>query len=193
LEGDDGYQVDHLAARGCLGISMPAGALGTPDRLDSIESILERTATRRLPLFVHPGPAPGGIQPETSSDEPRWWRAMTDYVAQMQAAWLTFVTHGRRAHPELVVIFAMLAGGAPLLTERLRARGGPRIDLDDPGLLYETSSYGPVAIQAMARQVGEARLLYGSDRPVIEPILTPRDAGLQRNAGAILARIGTTV
>jgi hypothetical protein len=172
---------------------MPAGALGTPHRLESIGSILERTAARRLPLFVHPGPAPGDIQPETFVSEPGWWRAMTDYVAQMQAAWLTFATHGRREHPELVVIFATLAGGAPLHTERLRARGGPRVDLDDPGIFYETSSYGPMTVGAVARQVGEARLLYGSDRPVIDPILTPRDLGLQRNGGAILARIGATV
>ena len=44
----------------------------------------------------------------------------------------------------------MLAGGAPLLSERLGARGGPPIDLHDPRVFYETSSYGPAAIDMIA-------------------------------------------
>ena len=63
----------------------------------------------------------------------------------------------------------MLGGGAPLLTERLNARGGPAIDLLDPNTFYETSSYGPAAIGMMAARVGELQLVYGSDRPVIDP------------------------
>ena len=43
----------------------------------------------------------------------------------MQAAWLTFATHGRRELPRLRVVYAMLAGGGPLLSERLATRGGP--------------------------------------------------------------------
>ena len=69
----------------------------------------------------------------------------------------------------LTVLFAMLAGGAPLLSERLQARGGPPIELQDPRLFYDSSSYGPSAIEAMARRVGPEQLVYGSDRPVIEP------------------------
>ena len=44
----------------------------------------------------------------------------------MQAAWLTFQAHGRRELPRLRVVFAMLAGGAPTLVERLPARADPR-------------------------------------------------------------------
>ena len=42
------------------------------------------------------------------------WSALTGYVAEMQAAWLTFATAGRRDHPDLRILFAILAGGAPL-------------------------------------------------------------------------------
>ena len=94
--------------------------------------------------------------------EPDWWRALTVYVAQMQGAWLTFATFGRRKHPELKIVFTMLAGGAPLLSERLRARGAPAVDLSDPLSFYDTSSYGPFAIDAMARLVGVDQRLEGS-------------------------------
>ena len=84
------------------------------------------------PLFIHPGRAPGQRPAATEFGEPLWWRPLTDYVSQMQAAWLTFAAFGRREHPDLRVVFAMLAGGAPLLSERLSSRGGPELDLRDP-------------------------------------------------------------
>jgi hypothetical protein len=119
--------------------------------------------------------------------EPAWWRPLTDYVSQMQAAWLTFAAFGRREHPDLKILFAMLAGGAPLLSERLASRGGPQFDLRDPYTYYETSSYGPAAVEMMARRVGPAQLVYGSDRPVVEPTPTGREHELQTNAAGLLA------
>src|SRR5450631_804468 len=187
LDGADPDQVDALLARGCVGISIPAGALAGPDRLDLVGPVLERAAARRAPVFVHPGRAPSQRTAGTSFGEPLWWRALTDYVSQMQAAWLTFASFGRREHPELAVVFAMLAGCAPLLSERLQTRGGPDVELRDPLSFYETSSYGPAAVEMMARRVGEARLLYGSDRPVIEPLATGREALLQANGANLLA------
>lgn len=145
-----------------------------------VTPILQRAAARDVPVFVHPGPPDSG-HAEDSFGEPLWWGAVTGYVAQMQAAWFTFASCGRREHPRLKVIFAMLAGGAPLLSERLGARGGPPVDLHDPRIFYETSSYGPDAVDMMIRRVGEAQLVYGSDRPVICPSTTGRDARLQDN------------
>jgi hypothetical protein len=107
---------------------------------------------------------------------------MTDYVAQMQAAWLTFITLGRRLYPELRIVFAMLAGGAPLLSERLAARGGPPIDLRDPFTFYDTSSYGEGALHGMIELVGLDQLVYGSDRPVIDPVATRWAGILKANA-----------
>ncbi len=185
LEEPDADDVDALIRRGCIGVSMPAAALRGRDALDAAEPLLERIAMRSVPLLVHPS------QPATHAftKEPVWWPALTDYVAQIQAAWLTFAAFGRLAHPELVVVFAMLAGGAPLLSERLVARGGPTVDLHDPLTFYDTSSYGPAAIQAMARRVGGDQLVYGSDRPVVEPVRTGREARLQANGARLLAPI----
>jgi predicted TIM-barrel fold metal-dependent hydrolase len=83
----------------------------------------------------------------------------------------------------------MLAGGAPLLTERLEARGGPAVDLRDARTFYDTSSYGQSAIEAMARRVGSDQLVYGSDRPVVEPVPTAADAALRLNAGRLLGQV----
>jgi hypothetical protein len=179
--------VDDLLARGCLGVSLPAGALAGPDALEAIGPLLDRVEARGVPLFVHPGQAPGQAPAEASLSEPLWWRALTDYVAQMQAAWLTFAALGRRRHPDLTVLFAMLAGGAPLLSERLVARGGPPADLRDPRIFYDTSSYGATAVDAMARRVGPEQLVYGSDRPVVEPIPTGRETSLQANGEHFVA------
>ncbi len=189
LDGADADDVDDLLARGCVGISLPAGALAGPDRLGRVGHVLERAAARHAPVLVHPGRAPGQPAAGVEFGEPVWWRPLTDYVAQMQAAWLTFVSWGRREHPELVVVFSLLAGCAPLQSERLAARGGPPIELHDPGVLYETSSYGRAAIEMMARRVGERQLVYGSDRPVLEPAPTGRDALLQANGAALLHRV----
>ena len=95
--------------------------------------------------------------------------AMTAYVADMHAAWHAWAAWGRAAHPRLRVLFAMLAGGAPLHAERLTARGGPAGAVQDELTFFDVSSYGPRTVDAMLRVVGVDRLVYGSDAPVIEP------------------------
>ncbi|HEY1508726.1 MAG TPA: hypothetical protein VGF93_06995 [Solirubrobacteraceae bacterium] len=185
-EPDD---VDALLARGCIGVSLPAGALDTPTRLAALGPVLERIADRDVPLFVHPGPGRAQRTAEAPADEPPWWAAVTGYVAQMQAAWFAFATAGRRDHPDLTILFSMLAGGAPLLSERLGTRGGPDINLRDPLTYYDTSSYGPAAVEATARRIGTSRLVYGSDRPVLEPLPTGREAMLLSTAAELLTPV----
>jgi hypothetical protein len=194
LDGLGAGDVDAVAARGCIGISLPAGAVAPPYAVHRLSAALRRAEDLDLPLFIHPGPGLSERVPPVGLDDPLWWPAMTVYVAQMQAAWLTFQTRIRRAHPRLRVVFAMLAGCAPLQSERLAARGGPRLDGPDPLSYYETSSYGPHAIDAMAHRVGLERLLYGSDRPVVEPSeeldRTFRGLFLDGNAAWLTCRSG---
>ncbi len=187
LDGAGAADVDRTLTRGCVGITLPAGALAGPARLEQLQPLLGRAAERRAPVFVHPGRAPGQRPAPAEFGEPTWWRPLTDYVSQMQAAWLTFAALGRREHPDLKVVFAMLAGGAPLISERLSSRGGPELDLRDPNTYYETSSYGPAAVEMTARRVGTRQLVYGSDRPVVEPTPTGREHELQANAAELLA------
>ncbi|MCL2419764.1 MAG: amidohydrolase [Conexibacteraceae bacterium] len=189
IDGADPDEVDRLLARGCVGISVTAGALAGPDRLEHLGPVLKRASERGVALFVHPGRAPGQLPTPAEFGEPLWWRPLTDYVFQMQAAWLTFAALGRCEHPDLRVVFAMLAGGAPLMSERMTARGGPGIDLRDPNTFYETSSYGPQAIEMTASIAGDSQLVYGSDRPVIDPRPTGRDRSLQINSGNLLTGV----
>lgn len=179
LSGATPADADALLDRGAVGISLPAGAIATPERLESFGPILRRLEIRSAPLFVHPGAA------QAPFAAAQWWPAMTSYVSEMQAAWFAFAGWGRREHPALRVCFAMLAGGAPLQVERLVARGGPARAAADTRLFYDTSSYGPKAVAVAASIVGVDQLVHGSDQPVVDG--RPSSA-LGRNAAAAMAR-----
>jgi predicted TIM-barrel fold metal-dependent hydrolase len=174
LAEPDARDVDRALRRGCIGVSLPAGSLASAARLERLRPVLARLEALGAPLFVHPGPGPCGRSasplPDPPLGEPLWWPALTRYVADMQAAWLALLTAGRVAHPRLGLVFAMLAGLAPLHAERLAARGGPELDLRDPLAFYDTSSYGPEAVSLIEAVAGSAQLLYGSDRPVVDPL-----------------------
>ena len=193
LDGPEPSDVDRLLERGCTGLSLAAPALGSYDALYQFGPVLERVADRGVPLLIHPGRAPRQPACGLSLSEPLWWRALTDYVSQMQAAWLTFASLGRREHPRLRIVFPMLAGGAPLLSERLTARGGPSIELRDSLTYYDCSSYGLSAVSAMAARVGLEQLVYGSDRPVVEPVDSGRDRQLQENGARLLIPLEVSV
>ncbi len=173
LQAPDAADVDRALELGCVGVSLPAGALASARALQRVGEILARLEARQAPLLVHPGPGSdlraGGQPGQDSASDPPWWPALTSYVSSMQAAWLAFATAGHSRHPRLRVVFTMLGGLAPMQVERLAARGGPRSCARDSLLFYETSSHGPAAIEAVAQVVGHEQLLYGSDRPVLDP------------------------
>jgi hypothetical protein len=165
LHDPDPARVRAALDAGATGLCLPAVALASPQALERLASVLELLERRLAPLFVHPGPA--------QSDHPvAWWAPVTDYVAQLHAAWHAFAAWGRRAHPRLRVVFAALAGLAPLHAERTAARGGPASTEPDPLVFYEPSSYGARALRAMAATVGVAQLVHGTDEPVISAPLT---------------------
>lgn len=123
-----------------------AWSWGTP-RDGCVGTAIPATATA-VPtglVFVHPGAATGTPHP-----------ALTDYVTQMHTAYFTLP---RRQGT--TIVWAMLAGLAPLHHERAAARGAPAFT----GEYFETSSYGPQAIRAM--ELTGKQLVYGSDRPVL--------------------------
>jgi 6-methylsalicylate decarboxylase len=173
LDRADPDDVDRALARGCVGISLPAGAIASVEAIACLRPVLARVELRGAPLFVHPGPGASTgasfVVGQTSFGDPLWWPALTSYVAGMQAAWLAFLAAGRPSHPELRVVFSMLAGLAPLHAERLACRGGPDVSPPDRLVFYDISSYSSSALRAMEGVVGPQQLLYGSDRPVVEP------------------------
>jgi hypothetical protein len=171
LRSPDPGRVDGALDRGLVGLALPAGALGSREGLVRCRPLLSRLEARGAPLFVHPGPDPLEIRvgEDRPNRDPAWWPAMTAYVAQMNAAWHAFAAWGRLSHPGLRVVFAMLAGGAPLHHERHVARGGSSAAISDREIFYDTSSYGQQALDAAVRAVGIDQLVYGSDEPVVDP------------------------
>jgi hypothetical protein len=172
VHGATAGDVDALLHRGAVGISLPAAALASPARIEAAGPVLAALAAHGAPLLVHPGPIGPPPAARDDGDAP-WWPALTTYVGDVHVAWHAFLGFGRAGHPTLRVCFAMLAGLAPLHAERLARRGGPGAAVNDPNIFYDTSSYGPRAIAAMADAVGVDQLVTGSDRPVVDPPLAP--------------------
>ena len=137
---------------GFAGACVPAPAVvaGIAELADALRSAGQT-------LFVHPGPVP-----PPPAGAPVWWSALVDYPAQMQAAYAAWLTHG---DPELPVVFAFLAGGAPFQLERLRARGG---DVPEMAVFFDTASYGPLALRLTGEACGPNCLVFGSDAPIMD-------------------------
>lgn len=152
--------------RGFAGLQIPATAIHQ-------DELFEVLTSRDKPLFVHPGAA------DHEKSRPGWWPAVVPYVQQMHQAWYHFQAEIRPRHPELRVCFALLAGLAPLHSERLITRGGDSRGLVDSGCFVETSSYGPRAIDAIVRELGIDVVVNGSDAPYA----TAPDPGLGMAAG----------
>jgi 6-methylsalicylate decarboxylase len=180
--------VEAQLADGAVGLTLPAGALSTPERVERLALLLEPLAKRRRPLFVHPGPCPWEDPPAAATGGD-WWPALTRYVAEMNTAWHAFVSVGPEPLPPARIVFALLAGLAPLHLERLAVRGGPAERALDSRFLYDVSSYGPRSIEAVGRVVGAGQLVFGSDRPVdspAPPAASPWTRLAARNAAALL-------
>lgn len=139
------------------------------DDLDAVAPLLDELSRTGGFLFVHPGPA----RPRAGT--PRWWAGIVDYAAVMQAAWFAWLDQGRERWPELRLVFAMLAGGAPFHLERLALRS--RLDVRsmlDPNVFLDVSTHGRRAIELCIETFGVGQLVYGSDAPVVDPAPTLR-------------------
>jgi hypothetical protein len=149
------------ALDGFAGAAVVAGALGS---LDELALRLDELERRGRFLFVHPGQ--GAPPPEGA---PPWWSSVVDHTAQMQAAYAAWLAHGVERWPSLVVVFAILAGGAPFQLERLGSWGIAGRDALQPNVFFETSSYGNRALELCLSTLGVGQLLFGSNVPVLDP------------------------
>jgi 6-methylsalicylate decarboxylase len=133
------------------------GACVSAHALDAIAELAAELRAARQFLFVHPG------VPAQTRAEPLWWPVVVDYAAQMETAFLTWITGGGHDVP---VVFALLAGGGPFQLERLASREAETTISGD--VYLEASSYGPRAIGLCLAALGSGHLVYGSDTPVID-------------------------
>jgi predicted TIM-barrel fold metal-dependent hydrolase len=146
---------------GFVGTSVGASVLlGDAPR----EHVLAEVDARAGLLFVHPD-----VMAPTPPGHPNWWQWIAGYTGQMQQAYLAWVGGLRGRYPRIRIVFAILAGGAPVQHERLVHRGLDLRTAEDPNTLFDTASYGRNAIELCLAAVGAERLLYGSDTPVVDP------------------------
>jgi predicted TIM-barrel fold metal-dependent hydrolase len=94
---------------------------------------------------------------------------VADYTAQMQAAYLVWVTRDAALHPTLPVVFAILAGGGPIQLERLRSRGVDVESTQQANVFLDTASYRRRALELCLASPGAGGLVFGSDAPVLDP------------------------
>jgi 6-methylsalicylate decarboxylase len=151
-----------LAEDTFVGLQLPASDLLAPAAWDRLADVLRVVELAGKPLFVHPGSEPAR---PLAGRLPGWWAPVVGYVAQLQAAWWGWhAVQGRAQFPSLRVLFAAGAGLAPVHHERHVARGGGSAPIDRD-VFVDTSSYGPQAVDALARVLGIDVLALGSDRP----------------------------
>lgn len=157
-------------AHGSVRDGFAGACVAAPDLLDldAIGPLLGELERSGSLLFVHPGPAPA------PDGVPAWWPAVVDYTTQMQAAYAAWVARGSAAWPDLRVVFAILAGGAPFQLERLASRGIDTRGVLHPNIYLDTASYGERALDLTLSTYGVGQLVYGSDSPVIDPEPTLR-------------------
>jgi hypothetical protein len=157
-----------FACRACLE-GFAGACVSAAEVVRGLDRLPEELESAGQVLFVHPGP-PSPPPPGTAT----WWSAVADYTAQMQAAYLAWLGDGAARHPRLPVVFAVLAGGAPVQAERLASRG---LDLAQAALenvYLDTASYGTRALALCLDTYGAGRLVFGSDVPVIDSRTTLR-------------------
>ena len=168
LASASGGRIVPLAASrprdGFVGVSVGAD---TFDDLDALAPVLDALRSSGF-LFVHPvagRPVPGA---------PVWWPALVAYTAQMQRAYFAWLAGGQSRWPDVNIVFAILAGGAPIQLERLASRGVDVRTVLYSNLYFDTSSYGRRALEVCVETFGVEQLVHGSDAPVIDPSVTLR-------------------
>jgi predicted TIM-barrel fold metal-dependent hydrolase len=86
----------------------------------------------------------------------------------MQAAYFAWLADGVVRHPDVHVVFAVLAGGAPIQLERVRSRGSDPGTSRHPRIHLDTASFSPSALRLCLETLGPEHLVFGSDVPVID-------------------------
>lgn len=150
---------------GFVGTCVAAETVVDLERASTLLSQLERGGGF---LFVHPGAE------QARPGQPDWWPAIVGYTAQMQAAYATWIAQGAERWPDLRVVFAILAGGAPMQLERLASRGLDTRAILRENVFFDTASYGGRALALALSTFGVDQLVYGSDWPVISSEPTMR-------------------
>ena len=163
-------EIDRMAERGFRAVLMYAQGVmvGRPE----IEPIFAKIAERGLPIFLHGG---GGIGPrDTSLDALEDGGQAVSANAHADGAVSDFVVRTIAAglfdrYPQLQFVIRSGGGGVPLLLSKLYHRhqgpdGEPRYrDILLDHYLVDTASVRPHTLRFLIDQMGEERVVFGSD------------------------------
>ncbi len=190
--------VASLLDRGFAGVTVPSEAIALPERLERMAPLLDLVAERDRPLLVHPGPGLETPCEPAHPELPVWWTALGQYPGWSLRAFFTWRALGRDRHPTLRTVWAILAGGAPVLEHRRQVFSGEPGSID-PNLFFDTASSGREALELTLSTYGAEQVVYGSDHPVIDTDPTRRavsglgsgaaDLILTQNPARLLARM----
>jgi predicted TIM-barrel fold metal-dependent hydrolase len=188
LDAQDAGAAD-LARRldeGFAGLSLPSEALASPAAFDRCAPLLEMLERAGSPLFVHPGPAPW-TQPDPADPRlPAWWTPLAQYPSWSLRAFATWRALGPTAYPDLRVVFAIMAGGAPFLEGRWRTFAGSAGGIDR-NVFLDTASCQRLDLELALAAYGAEQVVLGTDVPVIDP------APLMRTLDALGPFVGRAV
>ena len=145
---------------GFAGVSIGADRLDRPGR--------SRADARRAAGTGSALRAPGRREIHRPS-APAWWPAVVDYTSQMQRAYFAWLAGAQERWPDVTVVFAILAGGAPIQLERLSSRGVDVRSSLHRNVFFDTASYGRRALELCIETFGVEQLVFGTDAPVVDP------------------------
>jgi 6-methylsalicylate decarboxylase len=170
LDAEDAGTAD-VAARldqGFVGLSLPSEALATPAGFDRCAPLLATLERAGRPLFVHPGPAPWTPPDPADRRLPAWWTPLAQYPSWSLRAFATWRALGATAYPDLRVVFAIMAGGAPFLEGRWRTFTGLAGGIDQ-NVYLDTASCQRLDLELALAAYGAEQVVLGTDVPVIDP------------------------
>jgi len=158
--------VEPLLAQGFSGCSLASEAIAMRAGVERCQPLLSMLEDAGRPLFVHPGPAPGTPPYALEDGMPGWWTNLAVYPGLINRAFFTWRAHGAERHPRLRVVFAFLAGGAPMLEGRFRTFSGLPGEIDG-NVFFDTASSQRLALELAMATYGIEQIVFGTDIPVI--------------------------
>src|SRR5271165_2853059 len=202
-----------LGLPGMIGAQLPGNFFLTRRDAEAVRPLLEVANRHRAVLLIHHGPRPGDAFPKVGSDtdNARRRNGTLDMQASLSSAMVTLcLTDLLAPYPDATVVVHNLGGNIPYEVERMDHRcllDTPEEEL--PSLRFrkakvyvDCNSFGPRAIEAAVALYGAERIVCGTDGSAFGVDWTrkaladarigeeAREQILQRNAAAMLARVG---
>ncbi len=201
---------------GMIGAQLPGNFFLTRKDAEAVRPLLEVANRHRAVLLIHHGPRPGDAFPKVGgdTDNARRRNGTLDMQASLSSVMVTLcLTELLAPYPDVTVVVHNLGGNIPFEVERMDHRcllDTPEEELPSARfrkakVYVDCNSFGPRAIEAAVALYGAERIVCGTDGTAFgvdwtRKALADAQIGeaaraliLERNAAAMLARVGRSV